>query len=117
MAGDFTRRRGTSQTLRQLLDGPFELGAELFHSPGNLYRPSVIAEVSANFAHYGWNGERQEIRAVVDVEAVHRLDQTHPGHLDEILECFSTVLEAASDVFGQRETSLYDHFSATAVLT
>jgi hypothetical protein len=62
----------------------------------------VIAEVSANFAHHGRNGERQEIRTISRVKAVHRLNESYPCHLNEILERFSAITEAARDVIGYR---------------
>jgi len=60
----------------------------------------MIAEVSANFSHDGWNGECQEIRTIARVKAVHRLNEPYPCHLNEVLERFAAVTEAARDVIG-----------------
>jgi hypothetical protein len=76
----------------------------------------VIAKVSAHLPHHGRHGKRQEIRTVVDIEAVHRLNQTHPCHLNEIFVRFSAVLEAACDVVSQRQTAFNDQVSPAAVL-
>jgi hypothetical protein len=54
----------------------------------------VIAEVSANFAHHGRNGERQEIRTVLGVEAVHRLNQPRIALTETAQFCSSKVLTA-----------------------
>ena len=76
----------------------------------------MIAEVSANLAHHCRHRERQELRTVLDVEAVHRIDQPYSGHLDEVLERLTAVTEAACDVVGQRQTTFDDHLSLALVL-
>jgi hypothetical protein len=116
MSGNLAGCGRTPQLVGQLLAGPFELRIELFEPAGNLDRPSMIAEVSANFAHHGRNGERQKIRTVLSVEAVHRLNQPHSCHLDEVFERFTAITEPACDVVGQRQTAFDDHNSLALVL-
>ena len=100
MGGNLAGCGRTPQLVRYLLTGPLELRIELFEPAGNLDRPSMVAEVSANFAHHGRNGERQKIRTVLSVEAVHRLNQPDSCHLDEVFERFTAITEPACDVVG-----------------
>ncbi len=66
----------TAETMPRAL---LELQIELFEPAGNPDRPSVIPEVSANFAHHGRHGEGQEFRAVVGIEPAHRVESARPA--------------------------------------
>jgi hypothetical protein len=75
---------------------------------GHLDRPAVVAEVPANLTHDGRHRKRHEIRPGVDIEPDHRVDQSHAGHLHQIIAGFAASVEPAGDVVGQRQASLHD---------
>ena len=60
----------------------------------------MVAKVPADFAHHGWNSERKEIRPVIGIEPVHRIEQPYSCHLNEIFERLTAVIETACDVVG-----------------
>ena len=76
----------------------------------------MIAEVPAYLAHDGRNRKRHELRTLVCVEAVHRVDQPHARHLEQVFQGFAAVAEAVCDVVGQRQTAFDDHVALTLIL-
>ena len=82
------------------------MGLSFFDAARHFDRPTEITEVPADFAEHGRHGERQEIRALVDVEAVDRIDQAQPGGLNKIVERFTPASVSAGDVVGNRQEAL-----------
>jgi hypothetical protein len=78
---------------------------KVFDAAGDFDSPSVVTEVASNLAHHGRHGERQELRAIVDVEAVDGVHQTESRSLDEIVEWFTPASVSPSDVIGERKTA------------
>ena len=68
----------------------------------------------ANLAHDRRHRERHEVRAGVDVEPDHGVDQTHPGDLDQVVARLAAAVEAAGDVVGQRQAALDDAVALAA---
>jgi len=64
--------------------------------------------MSADLAHDGRHRERHEVRAGVDVEPDHRVHQTHPGNLDQVVAGLAAAVETTGDVIGQRQAALHD---------
>ena len=83
---------------------------QFLQSPGNLDRPAVVTEVAADLSHDRGHPERNEIRSGVDVKAHHRVDQSDPGYLNQVVARFAPALEPASDVIGQGQAPLHDLF-------
>jgi hypothetical protein len=88
---------------------------KLFNTSGHLDRPPVVPEVPTNLAHHGRHSERQEVRPVVDVEAVDGVDQTESRRLDEIVKWFTPAAVPAGDVISQRQTAVRDCFVLTPI--
>jgi len=61
-------------------------------------------------------GARVEVRACVDVEPDHGIDQTDPGDLNEVVARLAASVETARDVVGQRQASLDDAVTLAAEL-
>ncbi len=81
---------------------------QFLEPPGHLDRPTVVPEMPADFAHDGRHRERHEVRAGVDVETDHRIDQTHPRDLDQVVARLAAPVETPGDVIGQRQAALDD---------
>jgi len=71
--------------------------------------------VPTNLAHHGGHSERQEVRPVVDVEAVHGVDQTESRRLDEIVKWFTAADVSAGDAISQRQAPAHDCFVLTPI--
>lgn len=66
-----------------------------------VHGPTVVAEVTTDLAEHGRHRERQEIGAVLGVEAVHRVHQADAGDLHEVVEVLALAVVAEGDVIGQ----------------
>jgi hypothetical protein len=76
---------------------------QFLHSPRWPYRPAVVAEVSLDLTGDGGDGVGVEVFAHAGVEPLGGVDQTHIGHLDEIVTFDAAAAVALGDGFGEAE--------------
>ena len=108
LLGQFRCGGCAAEPLRQFGGRGAQPQMQFLESAGHLDRPAVVPEVPSDLAHDGRHRERHEVRPGVDIEPDHRIHQAHPRDLDQVVAGFSTPVEAAGDVVGQREAALDD---------
>jgi hypothetical protein len=63
----------------------------------------MVTKVPPYLAGDGWYRKGQETPPAGRLKPVHRVDQTHRGDLDEVLQRLTPVSEATGEVLGQRK--------------
>jgi hypothetical protein len=94
--------------LRQLRGGGAQPQVQLLEPTRHLDRPAVVTEVPADLTHDGRHREGHEVRAGVDVEPDHCIDEPDASHLDEVVTGLAAPIEPAGDVIGQWQAALDD---------
>ncbi len=83
---------------------------KLLEAPRHPDRPAGVPEMAPHFSHDRGHGEGEEVRAALDVVAVHRVDEADAGDLHQILEGLAAAVEASSDVLGEGQAPGDDRF-------
>ena len=82
------------------VDGGADLDVEVLQPARHPDRPRRVAEVAAQLAEHGREGEADERRAVLRVEPLDGLEDAEHADLDQVVERLAAVGEAAGAVAG-----------------